>query len=76
MAYVDMIRVNMQCVDVRDILGQDMCWHDIGDMLGQDIDIEVLSDETLSHQVNYMLLHPDVQAKVQEEVDQVLLGFS
>ena len=45
-------------------------------MLGQDIDIEVLSDETLSHQVNYMLLHPDVQAKVQEEVDQVLLGFS
>ena len=23
-----------------------------------------------------MLLHPDVQAKVQEEVDQVLLGFS
>ena len=25
-------------------------------------------------QVNYMLLHPDVQAKVQEEVDQVLWG--
>ena len=23
-----------------------------------------------------MLLHPDVQAKVQEEVDQVLLAFS
>ena len=45
-------------------------------MLGQDINIKLLSDETLSHQVNYMLLHPDVQTKVQEEVDQVLLGFS
>ena len=45
-------------------------------LLRKDIDIELFSDETLSHQVNYMLLHPDVQAKVQEEVDQVLLGFS
>ena len=44
-----MICVNLICVGVRDILGQDMCWHDMYDVLGQDIDIELLSDETLSH---------------------------
>ena len=54
----------------------DMCRHGMCDMLRQDINFELLFDETLSHQVNYMLLHPDVQAKVQDEVDQVLLGFS
>ena len=43
-AYVDMI-----CVDVRDMPGQDICWHGMCDMLGRDIDFELLSDETLSH---------------------------
>ena len=47
-------------------------------MIGSIIDIFVAGSETTSYSLGFALLHmidnPDVQAKVQEEIDRVLQG--